>query len=212
MATSFFITLDKPIYVGGNKYCYNDQIVYEKEVQKCKNKKQFYENICNNAISHLYVEGQNKHKMDYAIKKYMHVFVRTKTSNYVYIGTVDTVEMLQDNTEFNPASYKLSIDSTCKSKNIIDVENKKLNGASKIAAFQYLDLPIPISFNPNVGIFDHDPNYKSSDHPIKKYVKPAKILDDLERQIKVMTQDHVEIDVLFSLYANISKSKNNARH
>lgn len=209
--TSFFITLDKPIYIGANKYSYKDQMVYKDESKNkkvCKNKKEFYDDICNNEIAHMYVEGQKRNKMDYAIRDGMYMFVRIKSSDFVYIGNINNVEILRENSEFSPAFYKVSIDtSNHKVKEIIKPKDKTLSGASKIAAFQHLDLPMPVSFNMNCGIFDHDQGYNSKTHPQKQYKKRNHILNDLENQINMCTKDiHPNIHVLFQMYSNICRS------
>ena len=211
MTTSFFITLDKPIYIGANKYSYKDQIVYEDEsINKkgCKNKKEFYQDICNNDIACVFVEGQKHNRMDYAIKDGMYMFVRIKSSDFVYIGNISSVVILRENTEFSPAFYKVSIDaSNPKVKEIIKPKDKTVSGAAKIAAFQYLDLPMPPSFNMNYGIFDHDPQYESKKHPQKQYRKRAHILDDLENQINIRSkQIDPNLHILFQMYSNICRS------
>lgn len=218
MTTSFFITLDKPIYIGANKYSYKDQIVYKDESmqekqEKCKNKKEFYNNICNNDISYMYVEGQKKGKMDPAIKPGMYIFVRVKSSDFVFIGNIETVEMMRENTMFSPALYKIYLNSTDpdvrKHRKIMkpDEKIKSIKGASKLAAFEHLGLPIPVVFRTDVGIYDHDPEYKSKNYPQKKYMKPQMILETLEEKMKILSKDYPEIYTCFQLYSNIAKSK-----
>ncbi len=211
MTTSFFITLDKPIYIGANKYSYKDQIVYEDEsVQKqCKNKKEFYNNICNKNIACMYVEGQKKGKMDPAIKQGMYIFVRVKSSDFVFIGNIETVEMIRENTMFSPALYRIYLDTTDPDVRKImkpNEKNKGIKGASKLAAFEHLGLPIPVVFRTDVGIYDHDPEYKSKNYPQKKYMKPQMILTTLEERMKFLSKEYPEIYTCFQLYSNIAKS------
>lgn len=162
--TSLFITLGKPILVGGVLYNYKD-VVYNKNVD-------INNNIDFKKITNILTEGQVRAKMDYCFRNGMHVFIRIKSASkeFTYMGTANMVEDVREWSDSRPAMYHIElkptemVDPVCR----LTPEMLLYKTSYKIAAFIHVGLPIPMKCSLDSGVFDHDPNYNSADHKLRR--------------------------------------------
>lgn len=189
MVSSLFITLGRPIIVGGVLYNYEDNIynhnckITSTNVTNSTNATNTTNatnstNVINTSstsdsklITNILTEGQRCSKMDYCIRKDMHIFIRfNRVREFVYMGTANFVETIREWSDTKPALYHIEIKTT----DIPDPICKKTpemilyKTNYKIAAFVHIGLSIPVKCSLDSGIFDHDPDYNPKDHKMKR--------------------------------------------
>ncbi len=165
--TSLFITLGKQVVVSGVLYNYKD-VIYNDNKNENENKNNEIRDI-----KYILTEGQACAKMDYCFRDGMHIFVRRRNKHFTYMGTANSVEVVREWSDTRPTLYHIEL----KPSELLDPEcvptpQMVLYKTSyKIAAFVHVGLPIPVKCGFDSGVFDHDEDYNSADHKLKRTSK-----------------------------------------
>lgn len=161
MTWSIFFNRNNSSAVGGKVYKYEDEDT-EKKLE----------------IGILF-EGQRCYRMDYCIRLGAHVFSRDKQSDpYNFRGIIESITIEREWSKTAPALYRIM----CRRKTTDVIVCSKVQPEHigspykyKKAAWEALELPIPVYKNFSSGIFDHDQAFKLKDHPLRKADKPVNL-------------------------------------